>query len=144
MIVRPYFLLLLLTGSLSAQRSPIALRVERLFPESSYRTVFGKCTDLWYQLRTVQEKSARPWEQFSDDMVDSLVTLDTQVKVLASEERHAPDDLEHLLGILQLMHGEYVYASLEKSPDQQVFHAVSYFFRRIKQRLEQLLNGAAK
>lgn len=128
---------IMLTMSATAQQ--VALHMEHLFPDSPYRKVYGSCTDLWCYLRTVQEKISGPQEQFNDGMVDALVGLDSQVKQLADHKRTMPDDVEHLLGVLQVMHGEYVYTMLQKSDEIGAVHAVSYFFKRIKQRLEKLL-----
>jgi len=135
-----FFAVALATLAVDAQ--PVSLHMEHLFPDSAYRTVYGSCTDIWSTLRTRVEKATGIPDQFHEGIVDALVGLDTQVKHLAQLKRHMPDDLEHLLGVLQVMHGEYLYAMVQKGDELGAVQAISYFFKRIKQRLEKLLVAA--
>ncbi len=134
-----FILILFLSCSLGAVTR---LCPERALPESAYKSAFGCCTSLWYELRKNQEGITK------DKFIDGLIVLDGIVTSLADHRgAYSLDDIEHLAGSLNKMHMDYantavdVMATTAKESDDSydTMKAAHYFFKRIKRKIESLL-----
>ena len=120
----------------------VPLKFEALFPETSYKRAYRACIDTWYQLRMAKRSPLQQEQlcQFNDAIVDRLVQLDDRVQAFMNHaEGISPDDLEYLMGIVQLMHNEYVIITGQQINNDYAQAAVWYFFNRIKDKLERFL-----
>ena len=118
----------------------IDLALESIFPNSLYKGVHRLCIDLWQYVRPMQGRDVaeEQWQQFNDDVIDSLIQLHGRVGTMVGRtQAYSPDDLEHLMELLHTMHVEYAGTVRHKKTDEVICGAV--LFSRIKNRLEKIL-----
>jgi hypothetical protein len=135
-------LILMLIFSVGGIESKAQPHFETLFPDSPYRRVYRFCIDMWHTVRDVQNKEMHDeqWRQFNYTMIDSLVNLHNHVgTMLENQKSCSPDDIEHLMGVLHVMHVEYISVQRKKLNDEVVCGAV--LFNRIKNKLEKVLSS---
>lgn len=117
-----------------------AVHFESPFPNSPYRGVYKLCIGMWQLVRLANSKdmSDEQWQKFNYAMIDSLILLHGRVgDMIESSTSCSPDDLEHLMGVLHVMHVEYRAAYHKRMNDEAICGVV--LFNRIQQKLEEVL-----
>ncbi len=115
---------------------------ESLFPDSPYRNVYRLCVDMWHQVRLVRgvTMNEEQWRSFNNNIIDSLINLHSRVgTMIENPSSCSPDDLEHLMSVLRVMHVEYEYVATPHRGFQNEKICGGVLFNRIEEKLEKML-----
>lgn len=126
-------------GALSNDR-PQIIQFESPFPGSSYKNVYALCMHTWHGVRLAKTVTMdeRQRQQFNYWLIDSLMSLHNNVvSIIDDADSCSPDDVEYLVGILHVMHVEYMAAQHKKLNEEALCCSVLFGF--IKSKLEKLL-----